>query len=190
MRAWFFCSRPWCELRIQSSSRWSVFCRWVSFFSSDPQQLGLLRQPGGIVALEGQPAAVLQLQDPLGDVVEEVAVVGDDDHRAGVLAQRLLQPLRRSRRRGGWWARPSSSRSGFSSRAMHRATRRRSPPESSRTGRVVGRQHQGVGGDVHQPVQLPAVAGVDLLLEPAHLVHQLVQVVRLPRARPCGRRSR
>ena len=44
-------------------------------------------------------------------------------------------------------------------------------------GRVVGRQHQGVAGDVHHPVQLPAATGVDLLLEPAHLVHELVQVV-------------
>ena len=29
---------------------------------------------------------------------------------------------------------------------------------------IVGRQHQGVGGDVQQAIQLPAVAGVDFLL--------------------------
>ena len=52
-------------------------------------------EPGRIVALERQAAAVFQFQDPLGDVVEEVAVVGDDDHRAGILAQRLFEPLDR-----------------------------------------------------------------------------------------------
>src|SRR3712207_7872617 len=32
------------------------------------------------------------LQDPAGDVVEEVAVVGDDQHRAGIVAERPFQP--------------------------------------------------------------------------------------------------
>jgi hypothetical protein len=35
----------------------------------------------------------VELQDPLRDVVEEVPVVGDGDHRALVAGQMLLQPL-------------------------------------------------------------------------------------------------
>jgi hypothetical protein len=39
----------------------------------------------------------LELEDPLGHVVEEVAVVGDGHHRAGVLLQRALEPRHRLR---------------------------------------------------------------------------------------------
>ncbi len=56
------------------------------------EALGLLFEPGGIVALVGNAAAAVQLQNPAGDVVEEVAVVGDDEDRAPVLDQVLLQP--------------------------------------------------------------------------------------------------
>jgi hypothetical protein len=42
------------------------------------QPLGLLLQPRGIVALVGDAAAAVELEDPAGDVVEEIAVVGDD----------------------------------------------------------------------------------------------------------------
>ena len=53
----------------------------------------LLLQPARVVALERQPATVVQLQDPLGDVVEEVPIVGDRDDRARVLLQEPLQPV-------------------------------------------------------------------------------------------------
>src|SRR5690606_14625699 len=46
---------------------------------------GLLLQVGGVVALVGVEPAAVDLGDPLGDVVEEVAVVGDGDYGAGVL---------------------------------------------------------------------------------------------------------
>ena len=56
------------------------------------QPLALLLQPGGVIALERVAAAALDLEDPVGDVVEEVAVVGDDHHRAREVAQRALEP--------------------------------------------------------------------------------------------------
>jgi hypothetical protein len=65
---------PW---RIHSSSRCSVFCGLVLarlLF----QPLGLLLQPAGIIALVGDAAAAVEFEDPAGDVVEEIAVVGDD----------------------------------------------------------------------------------------------------------------
>ncbi len=41
------------------------------------------------------PAPPVELQDPLRDVVQEVAVVGDGDDRARVLGEEALQPLDR-----------------------------------------------------------------------------------------------
>ena len=52
----------------------------------------LLLQPARVVALEGQAAAAVELQDPAGDVVEEVAIVGHGHDDAGVLLQEVLQP--------------------------------------------------------------------------------------------------
>src|SRR5205085_246276 len=51
------------------------------------EALLLLHQPGRIVALIGNAAAAIELEDPAGDIVEEVAVVGDDQDRAGIVAQ-------------------------------------------------------------------------------------------------------
>ena len=59
------------------------------------QPLGLLLQPCRVVALVRDAAAAVDFQDPAGDVVEEVAVVGDDQDRALVLDQVLLQPANR-----------------------------------------------------------------------------------------------
>ena len=41
---------------------------------------------------QGMPLAAVELEDPAGHVVEEVAVVGHGDDRAGVLLQVPLQP--------------------------------------------------------------------------------------------------
>ena len=52
----------------------------------------LLLEPAGVVALVGDALAAVELEDPAGDVVEEVAVVGDRDDRALVLGEMLLEP--------------------------------------------------------------------------------------------------
>ncbi len=36
---------------------------------------------------------MVELEDPAGDVVEEVAVVGDDQDGAGIIAQMAFQPV-------------------------------------------------------------------------------------------------
>ena len=61
-------------------------------FLLDGQPLLLLVQPGGIVALPRDTAPAVELEDPAGDVVQEVAVVGDRDHGAGVVVEETLQP--------------------------------------------------------------------------------------------------
>ncbi len=51
-----------------------------------------LLEPGGVVTLPGDAVAPVELQDPPGHVVKEVAVVGDRDHRAFILLEMTLQP--------------------------------------------------------------------------------------------------
>ena len=56
------------------------------------ETLLLLHQPGGVIALVGYALAAVEFEDPAGDVIEEVAVVGDDQDRAGIVAQMALEP--------------------------------------------------------------------------------------------------
>ena len=57
--------------------------------------LELLLEPARVVAGERDSPPPVQLEDPLGDVVEEVPVMRDGDHRAGVSVEEVLQPLDR-----------------------------------------------------------------------------------------------
>ncbi len=43
----------------------------------------LLLQPGGVIALVRNAATAIEFENPAGDVVEEVAVMGDDQDGAG-----------------------------------------------------------------------------------------------------------
>ena len=52
------------------------------FFAREP--LALLIEPGRIVALPGNALAAIELENPAGDIVEEVAIVGDGHDGAGV----------------------------------------------------------------------------------------------------------
>ena len=56
------------------------------------EPLLLLLQPGRIVALVGNALAAVEFENPAGDVVEEVAVVGDDQDGAGIVAQVTFEP--------------------------------------------------------------------------------------------------
>ncbi len=52
----------------------------------------LLFEPRGVVALPGDAGAPVELEDPPGDVVEEIAVVRDRHDGARVLLERPLEP--------------------------------------------------------------------------------------------------
>ncbi len=60
------------------------------FFPLEPG--ALLFQPGGVVALPGDALPPIQFQDPLRHIVQEVAVVGDGDHGAGIVLEMVLHP--------------------------------------------------------------------------------------------------
>ncbi|GIX34514.1 MAG: hypothetical protein KatS3mg126_0293 [Lysobacteraceae bacterium] len=86
---------PLAFCRAHSSSRAMAFCARLLLVLLLLQALLLLHQPLGVVALPGDAAAAVELEDPFGGVVEEVAVVGDRHHGARVALQELLQPLHR-----------------------------------------------------------------------------------------------
>ena len=59
------------------------------------EPLLFLHQPRRVIALVGNAAAAVELENPAGDVVEEVAVVGDDEDGARIAAQMPLEPHHR-----------------------------------------------------------------------------------------------
>ena len=138
--------------------------------------LGLLLQVGGVVALvRDQPAAV-DLGDPLRHVVQEVPVVGDGQHGAGVVGQELLEPEHR-----------------FGVQVVGRLVEQQQvgrgeqqlaqgdPPllaaGEHRDVGVRGWAAQRVHGLLELRVEVPGVGVVDVLLQLAHLLDELVAVV-------------
>ena len=59
------------------------------------EALVLLLEPRGVVALPRNAAAAIEFEDPLGGVVEEVAVMGDRDHGAREVGKEVLEPFNR-----------------------------------------------------------------------------------------------
>ena len=136
----------------------------------------LLRQPGGIIALVGNAAAAVELEDPAGDVVEEIAVVGDDQDRARIALEVAFEPgdglgvevigrLVEQQQVGRFEQEPAQ---------------RDAPLLAARElvdFRVVGRAAQRVHRLVDLGIQVPQALRLDLVLEPRHLVGGLVRIV-------------
>ena len=124
----------------------------------------LLLEPARVVALEREAAAVVELEDPLGDVVEEVAVVGDRDDRARVLLEEPFEPLDRlgvevvGRLVEEEQVRVAEQEPGERDPALLAAGQGRDVG-------VVGRAAQGVHRDVDVALQVPGVGRGDLVLE-------------------------
>ena len=150
--------------RTHSSSRASVRWRASLGLLLARQALELLLEPARVVALERDAPAAVELQDPLGDVVEEVAIVGDRDDRARVLLQEPLQPEDRlgvevvGRLVEQQQVGVAEEQAGERDAALLAAGERRDVG-------VVGRAAQRVHRDVDVALQAPGVGGVDLVLE-------------------------
>ena len=138
--------------------------------------LGLLLQPAGVVALEGDALAAVQLQRPLGDLVQEIAVVGDQDHAAGEGLQVVLQPgdALGVQVVGGLVQQQHVGLAEQQAGQSHAALL----PAGELVHRPFGRgAAQGVHGLLDAGVDVPQILRVDLLLKGVHLLHQLVGVV-------------
>src|SRR5690606_18301425 len=57
--------------------------------------LALGVHPVGVIALVRVASSSVEFENPLGGVVQEVAIVGDGHHCAGEAAEELLQPIDR-----------------------------------------------------------------------------------------------
>jgi hypothetical protein len=145
----------------------------------DRQARLLLLEPPRVVALVGDAAAPVELEDPTGDVVEEVPVVGDRDDGALVVGEEPFEPedrlgvevvrrLVQQQQVGGGQQEPAE---------------RDTPPLAARQARHVAlafRQPQRVHRVIELRLELPRVAPVDLVLHDRLLGQQRVVVgVRL-----------
>ena len=140
------------------------------------QPLLLLHQPGRIVALVGNAFAAIELEDPAGDVVEEVAVVGDDQDRARIVAQMALQPIHRlGIEMVGRLVEQQQFRL-VEQQAAQRDAAALAARELGHVG-VVGRAAQRVHRQIDLGIELPQVLGIDLVLELGHLLGGFVGVV-------------
>ena len=125
---------------------------------------------------QGMPGALVELEDPAGHVVEEVAVVGDGDDGARELGEVALEPpdalgvevvggLVEQQHVGLLEQQPAE---------RHAAAL--AAGELGHVG-VAGRQPQRVHRDVDLVVQLPEAERVDPLLQVALLLQQPVHLV-------------
>ncbi len=150
---------------------------FLAAFLREP--LLLLHEPRRIIAFVRNAAAAVEFENPAGDVVEEVAVVGDDQDRARIIAQMCAGPSSHDTDSASRWLVGSSRRrsSGCSSRSRHSATRRRSPPESCCHLRAVRRAAQCVHRLIDLGIEIPQPLGLDLVLQLGHLVGGLVGII-------------
>ena len=137
---------------------------------------GLRLEVGGVVALVGEGAAAVELEDPLGDVVQEVPVVGDRDDGTRVLLQVLLEP------EDGLGVQVVGGLVEQQQVGLLEQELAQGDPASLATGeagdvRVGRRAAERVHRLLELAVEVPGVLVVDLLLELAHLLHELVGVV-------------
>ena len=171
-----FVRRPLGFVRTHSSSaaivRWRALLRALFL-----GQAGLLLlQPARVVALVGDALAAVELEDPAGDVVEEVAVVGDRDDRALVLGQVLLEPGHRL----GVEVVGGLVQQQQVGRAQQQAAERHAPALAAGERahvRVRRRQAQGVHRVFELGVEVPRVGRFDLRLDLAELLGRLLGVV-------------
>ena len=142
----------------------------------DLEALGLLLQPARVVALVGHALAAIELQRPLGDVVEEVAVVGHQHDAAGILLEIALEP-------GDGLGVEMVGRlveQQDVGLGQQQLGQRHAPLLAARELRDIGvarRTAQRVERLLHLRIEVPQALRLDLVLQLGHLVGGLVGVV-------------
>ena len=128
----------------------------------EPSQL--LFEPRRVVALERDAAAAVELEDPLRDVVEEVAIVGDRHDRARVLLEEALEPVDRlGIEVVGRLV--EQQQVGVAEEEPGECHATLLPAGQLRDVGVVGRAAQGVHRDVDVALEVPGIGRGDLVLE-------------------------
>jgi hypothetical protein len=146
----------------------------------DRQQLLLALLVLREIARERQQPAAVQLEDAGGDVVEEAAVVGDEQHRAAVFAQQAFQPLDRGEVQViGRLVQQQHVR------ARHQRHRQRDPllhPAGQRAHLRIAAQAEAVERGLDLVVDVPGVGRIELDLQLVHALHDriVVALAKLP----------
>ena len=140
------------------------------------EPLLLLRQPGRVIALVGNAAAAVELENPAGDVVEEIAVVGDDQDGAGIIAQMAFEPHHRL---GVEVVGRLVEQQQFRLLEQQPAKRDPAPLAAGQLRHVgiVGRAAQRVHRQIDLGIEIPQPFGLDLVLQLGHLVGGFVGIV-------------
>ena len=141
------------------------------------QPLLLLLQPGGVVALPGDAVAAVQLQDPAGDVIQEIPVVGHGDDRPGVIFQVLFQPGNRLCVQVVGRLVEQQDIGLFEQQAAQGDAPALAPGEDRHRG-IAGWAAQGVHGELQAAVQVPGAHRIELILELGLLVDERVHLRR------------
>ena len=140
------------------------------------QALSFLLQPRGVVALPGNAVAAIEFQDPLGHVVEKIAIVRHSDHRARIFLQKVLQPGHRFGIQViGRLIEQQHVRLGQKQPAQGDA-----PLLAARQLADHGiprRQTQRIRRDLELALQFPAADRVDFVLHLRLLLHELVHFI-------------
>ena len=141
----------------------------------DPEPRLLLLEPGRVVPLERDALAAVELEDPAGDVVEEVPIVRDGDDGALV---RLEEPLEPRDGLGVEVVRRLVEEEQVGRREQQ-AAERHAAALAAGEGRHVAvavREPERVHRAVERLVEAPRVRAVDLLLHRRLLGEQRVEV--------------
>ena len=139
--------------------------------------LRLLLEPARVIALVGDALAAVEFERPLGDVVEEVAVVGDEDDAARVFLEIVLEPgdglgvqvVRRLVEQQDVGLREQQLRQRHAALLAARKVRHV---------RIARRAAQRLQRLLDLRVEVPQILRVDLVLQRRHLVGGLVGIVR------------
>ena len=140
------------------------------------QALLFLFQPGRIIALVGNAAAAVQFQNPAGDVVQEIPVMGDQHDGAFIFVEEAFQPGHRLGVQVVGRFVEHQDVGAFQQQPAERHPAALTARQFAHVG-IARRTAQGVHGDLDGALQLPTVDGVDLFLQLALFGEQLVHFV-------------
>ncbi|MDF2799281.1 MAG: hypothetical protein K0R85_2025 [Devosia sp.] len=140
------------------------------------EALGLGGEVSRVIAFIRHAAATIELKDPAGDIVEEVAIVGDDQNRPGEFTQVALEP-------GGGFG--IQMVGGFVEQqqvglAQQQGAKRHAAAFTTRQLGHIGiarRAAQGLHRHLDLGFQIPQGLGVDLVLQLGGLIGGLVGIV-------------
>ena len=152
-----------------------ALCQLGVFFALHLKSLTLFLKVGRVVALVGVGAAAVELENPLGDIVKKVAIVGYCQNGARVLRQVLLEPQHAlgvkvvcgliEQQQVGLLQQQLAERDASALTAREVSYRS-----------IRGRAAQRIHGLFELTVKIPGVKAVDFFLQHAHFGQQCVVV--------------